>query len=723
MPARNDTNPPSPAIVNKVFGADEVDKVNVLHNEKIHFGVLTEVELAIEKKFLRRIDSLIMPLVVLAYLMNYIDRWLIRGIHVIFVGIIIVVILPDLPLAWRLLSPEMKDVAIRRFAIEAAEADQDEPGDKSAWTGFKLAFGDPKTYIIAIAYMCGTGAAGFQNFFPTLSALLGYSHVISLLLVAPPYIFIIIWALGHSRLSNCYVKRSWFFNFGAPYFSLFLMVVIFTLNGTLYAWIASIIPRPLAKCAAAFASINSFGNTASIWTPFTYRDRNAPFYRPALGACIAMQTAAGLMAILLRIILERQNKMLDKLEREDVPISQREEDHLRRTSVGDTFGVEEAKGDVNSPASFEKVLSKLAQQIAAASLALDTSRSRARRSKALWTLYTTLTYLLFLLITFLVLGPKNWSVPHYVGVIGAPLLIYSIRRLITLFFDWRIARQQSYLAQLQKQREEKIADLKKATKYDSTQELLQKYGAAPPKQKPASSQPQQGIKRKVTEPREQVQRTGLPPPPTANIPRRNAGQLATPQKSTVAPPSPESARFGSPQVYSQNLVQFSPDTPGFAPDAFNIAPPSAPPAYSQPVQWYDRILDVLLGEDETAAKNRFALICSNCRLVNGQAPPGVKSLEEIGRWRCSSCGTMNGEESEAKKVVQQVVEKAKADENEGWEKVPRGHQEEDEQEVEDVDMKDSGPPTTARDDALDDSGVSKRITRSVQKGGQLESLE
>jgi hypothetical protein len=59
----------------------------------------------------------------------------------------------------------------------------------------------------------------------------------------------------------------------------------------------------------------------------------------------------------------------------------------------------------------------------------------------------------------------------------------------------------------------------------------------------------------------------------------------------------------------------------------------------------------LLGEDETQPKNRLVLICNSCRLVNGQAPPGVKSLEELGRWRCGSCGAWNGVESEAKKVL------------------------------------------------------------------------
>ena len=51
------------------------DKAHMTHEEIMHFGELTPEERAIEKKLLRKIDFLIMPLVVLVYLMNYIDRY------------------------------------------------------------------------------------------------------------------------------------------------------------------------------------------------------------------------------------------------------------------------------------------------------------------------------------------------------------------------------------------------------------------------------------------------------------------------------------------------------------------------------------------------------------------------------------------------------------------------------------------------------------------------
>lgn len=67
-------------------------------------------------------------------------------------------------------------------------------------------------------------------------------------------------------------------------------------------------------------------------------------------------------------------------------------------------------------------------------------------------------------------------------------------------------------------------------------------------------------------------------------------------------------------------------------------------------------MDAVLGEDETQARNRIAMICQNCRLVNGQAPPGIRTLEELGRWRCSSCQALNGVESEEKKILNRITE-------------------------------------------------------------------
>lgn len=122
-----------------------------------------------------------------------------------------------------------------------------------------------------------------------------------------------------------------------------------------------------------------------------------------------------------------------------------------------------------------------------------------------------------------------------------------------------------------------------------------------------------------------------------------------------------------------------PGPPEFAPNAF-----ASPAQYAESGSllaeghWYDRILDLLMGEDETSPKNRIALICQNCRLVNGQAPPGTKSPADLGKWRCSGCGAWNGEEDEAVKAVKEMKEKIEQEDSDGKDEIS------DEVEVEEI---------------------------------------
>lgn len=347
--------------------------------------------------------------------------------------------------------------------------------------------------------------------------------------------------------------------------------------------------------------------------------------------------------------------------------------------------------DDSSPASFEKALSKLSTQITSSTISLDKSRTRAHRSKGVWTLWATLAYLVYTTILVLVLGPQQWSLPHYAGLLATPVAVYGVRRLLALIFDWQIARQQGQLDRLVKEREQKIAQLKKATKYDSTQELLNKYGGSSTRAQPGEKQ---GTKRKANTPNsmgQQQQRINFTPPPTANIPGRSpaaqqsGSRPSTPAKegsSASTPPSlgrnARSPLSGSVQYNSPSDDVYT-DEPGFAPNAFPAPPPSLVHASDQQHRWYDRILDVMLGEDETLAKNRLALLCANCRLVNGQAPPGIRTFGEIGRWRCGSCGAWNGVEKVEHDVGQIVQEMKMKEEREGgdggWTKVSRGDEE------------------------------------------------
>ncbi|KAJ9292651.1 hypothetical protein DTO271G3_8544 [Paecilomyces variotii] len=329
------------------------------------------------------------------------------------------------------------------------------------------------------------------------------------------------------------------------------------------------------------------------------------------------------------------------------------------------------KGEDNSPASFEKALSTLSTKITETSVRLDLYRQRSRRFKALWTLYTIFAYLLYSIILALVLGYQNWGPIEYGAVAGGPIVIYAVRAVASKLFEYQISKTQRHLDSLNAQREATIEKLKIATKYNSTQQLLEKYGGESPKPTP----PRGGEHQKQREPGNKPEtprqggRTGLPPPPTANIrrPQERPQQPATPVSPPQdAGPSPLPPSFAEMQDFPRPPP--SVDEPGFAPNAF---PASA--QYHENPRWYDRLMDVLLGEDETLPKNRLALICSNCRLVNGQAPPGVKSLEEVGKWRCGGCGAWNGEESEAEKMLADMRRQPQTADG-AWERVSKGEE-------------------------------------------------
>lgn len=235
--------------------------------------------------------------------------------------------------------------------------------------------------------------------------------------------------------------------------------------------------------------------------------------------------------------------------------------------------------------------------------------------------------------------------------------IYAVRAVGDSWYQYRISRTQDTLDDLQKERDKTIEKLKEATRYNSTLKLLEKYGHESPR---LPSTPEEGPQGDRQEPKNRQhlkkrdrtslpsagQRTGLAPPPTANI-RRN---LSVSHPSTPRTPPPQerpqtSQGFAALGAPSTPPPPPQPEGPGFHPSAF---PPSQ--QYNQPhsPRWYDRVLDVLLGEDETLPQNRLALICERCRLVNGQAAPGLKTLEEVGRWRCGGCGAWNGVETVAK---------------------------------------------------------------------------
>lgn len=110
------------------------------------------------------------------------------------------------------------------------------------------------------------------------------------------------------------------------------------MNGTTYAWMATSVPRPPAKRAAALGFMNAVGNAASIWTSYTYYDSQGKRYPVALGIVIALMVISGAGGTLQRYLLVGANKKLERLENEDVILTDKEMKRLQKTA--ETEGID-----------------------------------------------------------------------------------------------------------------------------------------------------------------------------------------------------------------------------------------------------------------------------------------------------------------------------------------------------------------------------------------------
>ncbi|KAF4965383.1 hypothetical protein FZEAL_10766, partial [Fusarium zealandicum] len=200
------------------------------------------------------------------------------------------------------------------------------------------------------------------------------------------------------------------------------------------------------------------------------------------------------------------------------------------------------RGESSSTATFEKTLLTLSTKIADTQASLDKVRSNSRRARVLWTLYLSFAYLVYAIVLILVVGYKNLGTYEWSAVAGGPVLIYVTRTTLAAFYNFRIESLSSRLKDHQQERAKTIQKLKDATKYDSTMELIEKYGGAEgqPKDKKKdanadNTNDKSGNKRGPGGPGQgPPNRTRMPPPPTANIQRRD-GQ---PANSPMPVPNP-----------------------------------------------------------------------------------------------------------------------------------------------------------------------------------------
>ncbi|KAK9474518.1 uncharacterized protein V1510DRAFT_411256 [Dipodascopsis tothii] len=256
---------------------------------------------------------------------------------------------------------------------------------------------------------------------------------------------------------------------------------------------------------------------------------------------------------------------------------------------------------------YERALRDSHTKIQAAESRLLGLRASYRRVRVLVTLYGSFVYLAYVVYVVLARsrGGARLTAPWLAALVAAPVGIFAVRRLVCVVYERLIAGVDERLGRLRRDQKIKIEEMKEKSGYYSTRALLERFDDSNgPKDKESPK-----VQRRSSRLQQQQQQQQQRGPPDAAL-------------AALVPPLDPAGR----PVY----------TPSHAPVVVHDGPP----------RWYDRLLDALVGEDETSPKNRYALICSNCRAHNGLAPPGCTDPGEV-RYMCPVCGQWNPADKDA----------------------------------------------------------------------------
>ncbi|KAE9407361.1 MFS general substrate transporter [Gymnopus androsaceus JB14] len=219
--------------------------------------------------------------------------------------------------------------------------------------GFMMAIKDPKVWIFAIMNVAQLLGLSFVNFFPTLTATLGFNTTISLVLAAPPWILgAIVCCLNawHAdRTGERFFHQTlWWWgvmlgfiislattNTAARYVSMFLMACGYAGFAMTLVWVSNIFPRPPAKRAAVIGFVNGIGNLGNLMGSYTWKAEWGPGvyasyslnkskfitlsslldYHPSMGISFGSLAIATVLSLVLRQWVIRDNKKLDEDEK------------------------------------------------------------------------------------------------------------------------------------------------------------------------------------------------------------------------------------------------------------------------------------------------------------------------------------------------------------------------------------------------------------------------
>ncbi|KAG2143398.1 MFS general substrate transporter [Suillus bovinus] len=263
-------------------------------------------------------------------------RWLfyIEGALTVAVAIMAVFVLPDFPTTTKWLTDDERRLALKRMEEDAGVGDQSETEHGRRGHGFFLAIADWKVWWFVILSIAQVTAVSFVFYFPSLTATLGYNPTVSLLLVAPPWVYAVIFTFVWARHSDKRQERFFHMsisnligiigslisictmNTAARYLSLFFLAQSNSAIVLMTTWESNTFARPPSKRAVCLSLVNALQQLGSILGSYVWPANWGPSYRYSYAIVIVANVITITMTWILRQHLKKLNKKLEKEEQE-----------------------------------------------------------------------------------------------------------------------------------------------------------------------------------------------------------------------------------------------------------------------------------------------------------------------------------------------------------------------------------------------------------------------
>lgn len=247
---------------------------------------------------------------------------------------------PDRPGVAKWLTPRQREVAVLRLREEkdsSADEVDHEKYTKSKKSRVSLreviqAIKDPKCYITAFMFFsCNVAFSSMPVFLPTIIRDMGYESITAQGLSAPPYLFAFLVVITTAFYSDRLQSRSTFLilhsclatlgyatialsGHYAPTYTLLRYMALYPAIAGFFSAITIIITWTLnnqetdSKKGTGMAIMNFIGQMGPLVGTSIFPEKDGPFYVKGMSICAGFMLLVGVLAIMLRWILIRENR-------------------------------------------------------------------------------------------------------------------------------------------------------------------------------------------------------------------------------------------------------------------------------------------------------------------------------------------------------------------------------------------------------------------------------